>query len=133
VFVSALTTLNSYIYFCIGNTIGILTPDNSLVDAYALSCLCIPVSNAVVEWVFSHVTSVFKMWKRCDFECVSDRCQCCAIFACFLSCVLGVFNSPMATPAHGLLGLSSSLRLQLISENARLLWIFMKRPTVPLQ
>jgi len=29
----------------------------------ALSCLCIPVSNAVVEWVFSRVTFVFKMWK----------------------------------------------------------------------
>jgi len=26
---------------------------------YALSCLCIPVSNAVAEWVFRHVTSVF--------------------------------------------------------------------------
>jgi len=33
------------------------------VATYVLSCLCIPVSNAVVEWVFSHVTSVFKMKK----------------------------------------------------------------------
>ena len=32
----------------IGNTIGILT-DNLLVAIYALSYLCIPVSNAVVE------------------------------------------------------------------------------------
>jgi len=35
--------------------------DNALVATYALSCLYIPVSNAVAERVFSHVTSVFKM------------------------------------------------------------------------
>jgi len=35
-------------YFCVGRTIGILT-DNVLVATYNLSCLCIPVSNAVVE------------------------------------------------------------------------------------
>jgi len=29
-----------------------------------------PVSNAVFEWAFSNYTSVFKMWKSCDFECV---------------------------------------------------------------
>ena len=72
VFVFALATLNAYIHLCIGNTIGILS-DNLLVATYALSCLCIPVYNAVAEWVFSHVshvTSVFKMWKSCDFECV---------------------------------------------------------------
>ena len=67
VFVFALPTLNSYIYFCIANTTDILV-DNLLVATYALSCLCIPVSNAVVEWVFSNVTSVFKMWKSCDFD-----------------------------------------------------------------
>jgi len=61
--------LNSYIYFCIGNTIGILT-DNLPVTTYAPSCLCISVCNAFVEWVFSHVTSVFKTRKSCDFECV---------------------------------------------------------------
>jgi len=44
-----LATPNKYIYFCISNTIGILTADHSLVDAYALSCLYISVSNAVVE------------------------------------------------------------------------------------
>jgi len=43
-----LTALNSYIYFCIGNKIGILT-DNLLVGTYALFCLCMPVCNAVVE------------------------------------------------------------------------------------
>ena len=48
-----------------------------------------------------------KIWKSCDFECVQDRYQCCVIFAFFLSCVLGVFNSPVATPAHGLLPESS--------------------------
>jgi len=69
-------------YFCIGNTIGILT-DNVLAATYNLSCLWIPVSHAVVEWFFSQVTSVFKMWKSCDFECVQDRYQCCVIFACF--------------------------------------------------
>jgi len=53
-----------------GSTIGVLA-DNLLVATYVLSCLCIPVSNADVEWVlFSHVTSVFYMWKSCDIECV---------------------------------------------------------------
>jgi len=32
-------------YFYIGNTTGILTADTLLVAAYALSCLCIPVSS----------------------------------------------------------------------------------------
>jgi len=43
----------------IGNTTGIRT-DKLLVATYALSYLCISVSNAVVEWVVSHVTSVFQ-------------------------------------------------------------------------
>jgi len=43
----ALATLNSYIYFCIGNKIGILA-DNFLVATYAVF-LCTPVSNAVAE------------------------------------------------------------------------------------
>ena len=64
-FVFTLERLNSWI----GNTIGMLT-DNLLDATYALSCLCIPVSNTVVEWAFSHDTSVLKMWKSCDFECV---------------------------------------------------------------
>jgi len=42
-------------------------------------------------------------------------------FACFLSCVLDVFNSLVATPAHGRLGLSPSLRIRFIQENASLL------------
>jgi len=46
----------------------------------------------------------------------------------FLSCVFGVCNSPVATPAHGFLGLIPSLRLQVISENASLLCIFMPPP-----
>jgi len=85
-----------YFCFCIGNTkqlyfflhwqtqlTSLILTDILLVAAYALFCLCIPVASAVVEWVFSHVISVFKMWKSCDFECVQDRCQCCVIFACF--------------------------------------------------
>jgi len=107
-------------HFCIGNTIGILA-DNLLVAAYALSCLCIPVFKAVVEYVFSHDSLVFKMKKSCDFECVWDRYQCCVIFACFLSCVHGVFNSPVATLAYGLLVIRPSLRLRFVSENASLL------------
>jgi len=99
VFVFVLATQNSYICFYIINTIDILTADNLLVAAYASSCLCIPVSNAVVEWVCSSVTSVFKMEK---------------LFACFLSCVHGVFNCPVATPAHRHLGRSPSLQLRFI-------------------
>jgi len=59
------------------------------VAAYALSCLCIPVSNAVVEWVCSHVSSVFKMWKSFDFECVlgqvSMLCHFCLFYIVFNS------------------------------------------------
>ena len=55
----------------------------------------------------------------------------CLIY-CFLSCVLGVFNSPVATPAYGLLGLRLSFRLRFISENASLLCMFVPPPTVPL-
>jgi len=40
-----------------------------------------------------------------------------------LSCVLGVFNSPVATPAYGLLGFAR-LQLRFISENVSLLALF---------
>jgi len=49
IFVFALATLNSYICFCIENTISILTADNLLVAAYALSCHCIPVSSEISD------------------------------------------------------------------------------------
>ena len=52
------------------------------------------------------------------------RYQCCAIFACFSSCVLGVFNSPVTTLAHGLLELNPSLRLRSVSDNASLLALY---------
>jgi len=52
-----------------GDAICILT-DNLLVATYAVSCLCIPVSNAFVETVFIHVTSAFKIRKSCALECV---------------------------------------------------------------
>ena len=57
-----------------------------------------------------------KIRKSCDFECVKDRYQCCVIFACFSSCVLGVFDNPAARSAHGLHEFSPSLRLWFISE-----------------
>jgi len=41
-------------------------------------------------------------------------------FCLFLYYVLGVFNSPVATSAHRLLGLSPSLQLGFILENASL-------------
>jgi len=50
----------------------------------------------------------------------------------FLSCVLGVLNSPVPTPAHGLLGHSPCLGLRFILENASLLYVFVPPPTVPL-
>jgi len=75
--------------------------------------------------VFSHVTSVFQKWKCCDFECVkTDRYQYSVIFACFLCCVRGVSNSPVATPAYGLVGHSPSLRLRFALENASLLALY---------
>ena len=47
--------------------------------------------------------------------------QYCVIFACFSSFDFVVFNSPVATPAHRLLGLSQILRLPFILEKANLL------------
>jgi len=47
-----------------------------------------------------------------------------SFFPVVLSCVLGVFNSPVATPAHGLRGLSPSRRLRFASENASLLALY---------
>ena len=61
---------------------------------------------------------------RCGKVVILDRYPCCVVFARFLSCVLGVFNGPVATPAHGLLGLGRSLRLRFISENASLLALY---------
>jgi len=49
---------------------------------------------------------------RCGKVVILNVYQCCVIFVCFLGCVLGVFNSPVATTTHGLLGLSPSLRLR---------------------
>jgi len=76
------------------------------------------------------------MWKSCDFDVfktgsLSVLCHFCLFF---LRWVIGVFvfNSPVATPAHRLLGLSLSLRLRFISENTSLLFILMPPPTVPL-
>jgi len=121
-------------FFCIGNTIGILTADDMLVAAYALSCLCIPVSNAVVKWVFSHVTSVFKMWKSCDFECVWDRYQCCVIFACFSSCVLGVFTGTWRLRHTSSSGLARVFDNDLYRRTgACMLCIFVPPPTAPLR
>jgi len=58
---------------------------------------------------------------------VFNRYQCCVIFACFLSCVLGVCDSQVATPGHGLFELSPSLRLRFVSENVSLLYISVRR------
>jgi len=41
-----------------------------------------------------------------------------------LSYILGVFNNPVATPTHGLLGLCPRRRLRLISEKASLFALY---------
>jgi len=51
-------------------------------------------------------TFVFKMWK--SFEWVLRQISMLCHFCRFLSCILGVFNSPVASPAHVL---SPSLRV----------------------
>jgi len=62
--------------------------------------------------------------EKCDFERVWIRYQCCVIFACFLSCVL-VFNSPVATPAHGLLELSPIHGLRFIGERELACFVYL--------
>jgi len=61
-----------------------------------------------------------KLWFWMCSRQVSMLCHLCP----FLSCVLGVSNTPVATPAHGLLGLIPSLRLRFILENASLLGLY---------
>ena len=57
-FFFTLVTLNCRIYFYIGNIIGILTADNLLVAAYALSCLCVPVSSEISGFMpYAHAQS----------------------------------------------------------------------------
>jgi len=69
------------------------------------------------------------MWKSVILKVFKAGYQCCVIFPClFLSCVLVVFNSPVATPAHGLLGFSPIPRLRFISEYASLHCIFVPPP-----
>jgi len=98
---------------------------------YALSCLCIPVSNAVVEWVFSNVTSVFKMWKRCDFECVLRQASLMGHSCLFFYAVFLVFLT-----AQWRLGNTGSARVFIYDlyrrTQACLLCIFVPPPTVPL-
>ena len=58
----------------IGNKTGILT-DNLLIATYALSYRCIPVSNVVAEWVFSHVTAVFQTGPWRDHGGANPPCK----------------------------------------------------------
>jgi len=53
-----------------------------------------PTKLVCVRYWFSHVVSVFKMWKSCDFECVQDRYKCCVIFACFFKLCSWCFKQP---------------------------------------
>jgi len=59
-----------------------------------------------------------------DFECVTGINAVSFFPACSSSCVLVVFNSSMATPAYGILGLSRTPRLRFILENANLLALY---------
>jgi len=64
---------------------------------------CIPVSNAVVECLFSHVASVLQMWKIVILNVLKAGINAVS-FLLLWSCVLGVFNSPAATSANEHLG-----------------------------
>jgi len=79
--------------------------------------------------VFSDVTSVFKVWKSCDFEFFKDRYPHCVIFACFLSCVLGVFNSPQWRLRHTGSSVLARVFNYKLSQNPSLLCIFMPPAT----
>ena len=115
--------------FCIGNTnqlhlflhwqqIGIIT-DNVLVAAYTLFCLCIQVSNAVqndYSVMLLLCSRCGKVWFWLCLRQVSMLCHFCLFFF--------FFNSPVTTPAHGLLGRNPSLRLRFISESTSLLALY---------
>ena len=123
-------------FFCIGNAkliyfiSALATQLASLrTTCWLLRIVCLVfalMSIRIQSWYFC-VQDEEKLW----FWMCLRQYQCCAIFACFLGCVL-VFNSPVATPAHGLLGLRPSFRLRFLSWNASLLCMFVPPPTVPL-
>jgi len=118
-FVFALATLNNYVYFCIANTIGIL-PDNLLVATYAM--LCPVFAFRCVMQFQSEYSVMLRLCSRCRKVVILNLFKtgitAVSFLPVFLCCALGVqFNSPVATPAHGL---SPSLRLRFISKKRKL-------------
>ena len=87
----------------------------------ALSCLCILLSNAVVEWVMILLRS---RWRIVILNVFKTSISAVSFLPVFLIYVHGVFKNPVAAPAYRLLGLSRSLRLRFISENASLLALY---------
>jgi len=88
-----------------------------------ISCSC----RIIFQSSYFCVLDVEKLW---FWMCLRQAAyQCCVILPVFLRWVIGVFNSPVATPAHGLLGLSLSLRLRFISENASMLALYIYATT----
>jgi len=128
----AMATLNSYIYFCIGNTIVIFA-EHLLVAIYALSCLWIPVSNALeneysVMLLLSPrcgnvvILTVFKT----GINAVSFLCVFYAVFSVFLTAQWRLRHT-------GSSGLTRVFDYELYQRTqACLLCIFVSPPTVPI-
>ena len=67
-----------------------------------------------------------KLWFWMCLRQVLTLCH----FCLFLCCVLDVFNSPVVTAEHGLLGLNLSRWLRFISENASKLALYICATTI---
>ena len=93
-------------YFCIGNTIGILT-DN------LLHMLFLVFAFRYLMQFQNEYSVMLRLYSRCGKVMILNVFKT-GINTVWLCCVLGVFNSAVATPAHGLIGLSPSFRLQFI-------------------
>jgi len=125
-----MATLNSYIYFCIGNTIVIFA-EHLLVAIYALSCLCIPVSNALENSVMLLLSprcgnvvilTVFKT----GINAVSFLCVIYAVFSVFLTAQRRLRRTSSS-------GLARVFDYELYQRTqACLLCTFVSPPTVPI-
>jgi len=100
------------------------------------SSLYIPVSNAVAEWVFSHVTAVFKMWKSVILKVFKTGINAVSFFPClFLKlCVFLLFSTAQWRLRHtGSPGLARFLDYDLYRRTqACLPCVFVPLPMVPL-
>jgi len=64
------------------------------------------------------------MWKSVILNVLKTGINAVSFLPVFFICAFGVLSSPVATPAHGLLGLRPIRRLRFMLENSSLLALY---------